>query len=175
MRRCIFLIFCVFFALASCSPKVYSGVQEVRAFESTALSDSATLRRLVDERMEAYFERTMKKASELRQEIVRERLSDPDSSGRQYVLERSTTRSTARSSSVASSVSSRQEQIIQQTDSVAVRDSAVVAAVNEKRETVVKGNRAWPWYAYVAGLLVAVVIGFVMGLRGRKWRALQCK
>lgn len=165
MRRCIFSFFCVF-ALASCSPKVYSSAQDVRAFESGRQSDSVSLSRLVDSRLELYFEHHLERAAELQQETVTERLSDPDSTGRQWVEERSTTRSVARSQTTSGGVSSQSAQLIRQEDSTAVRDTASVSELETHEESSVTPARKWlPWYVYVGALLVALVLGFILGLR----------
>lgn len=165
MRRCIFSFFCVF-ALASCSPKVYSGAQDVRAYDSGRQTDSVSISRLVDSRLELYFEHRLERAAELQQETVTERLSEPDSSGRQWVAERSTTRSVARSQMTAGGVSSQSAQLVRQEDSTAVRDTASVAELETHEEACAAPARRWlPWYVYVGALLVALIVGFVLGLR----------
>lgn len=166
MRRCIFSFFCVF-ALASCSPKVYSGAQDVRAFESGRQTDSVSISRLVDSRLELYFEHHLKRAAELQQETVTERLSEPDSSGRQWVAERSTTRSVARSQTTAGGVSSQSARLVRQEDSTAVRDTASVAELETHEEaSAAPARRRLPWYVCVGALLVALIVGFILGL----WR-----
>ena len=173
MRKCIFSIFCVF-ALVSCSPKILSGKQDVSAFEQTAAIDSVQLRRIIDERMEAYFSSWMEKDAEQQSETVREVFSEPDSTGRQHVTERSTTVTSGRTRTTAQSNAAKAERTIQATDSVAVRDTSRVAELEEHKEQEIKGGSTWlPWYAYAAGLLVAVIIGIVLGVMGtRKWRSL---
>ena len=170
MRRCIFSFFCVFLVLGSCSPKVYSGAQDVQAFQSSAASDSTRLERLVDERVEARLSQYLERHAELEQETVSERLSAPDSAGRQYVEERSTTRSVARSKTTAGSFSEQIGQTVQQTDSVVVRDTAAVAEIQEHQEdSAGPARRPWmPWYVYVAGLVVAALIGLLLGIKLEK-------
>lgn len=176
MRRCIFSFFCVFLALASCSPRVYSGEQDVRAFESTSKSDSVRFMRLVDARMEAYLAQHMERAAELQQEIVRESFSNPDSTGRQHITERSTMRSIARSHTSAGSVAAQGSRMSSETDSIAVRDTAVLSEMEERiEETLGDGRpaRRMPWYVFLASLAGAVIVGFILGLRGGKW--ISCK
>ena len=167
MRKCIFSIFCVF-ALASCAPKIYSGVQDVSAFEQTAAIDSVQLRRIIEERVEAYVSRRLEQDAEMQSETVREVFSEPDSAGRQHVTERSTTVTSGRTRTTAQSSSAKAEQKIQVTDSLSVRDTSSVAEVEEHQEQEIKGRTGWPWYAYAAGLLIAVLVGFLFGLLGRK-------
>lgn len=165
MRRCIFSFFCVFFVLASCSPKILSGKQDVQAFQSSAASDSTRLERLVDERVEARLSQYLERHAELEQETVSERLSAPDSAGRQYVEERSTTRSVARSKTTAGSVSEQASRTVQQTDSVAVRDSAAVAEIQEHQEenagTQKRTNR---WQTFILCFAIGGLFGLFVGL-----------
>lgn len=173
MQRCIFSFFCVFFcALVSCSPKIISGRQEARAYESASLMDSLQLRRLIDTRMEAYFEHYLSRAAELRQETVREQLSAPDSAGRQYVSERSTTRSVARSQTSAGMISGQSGQTVELSDSSSVHDMAAAAEMEiyeEKSSAVDAPAKKMRWFFYALSLLGAVIIGFILGLRGGKW------
>ena len=166
MRRCIFSFFCVF-ALASCSPKVYSGVRETRAFQIAAASDSVRVASLVDARMEAYFGHYLERAAELRQETVREAFSEPDSAGKQYVTERSTTRSVASSQMSAGSFAQQSGRTVTQTDSVAVRDSSAVLEIQESVEET-KGapqKRGWGnFFVYLIGLIAAVLLGLIIGV-----------
>lgn len=163
MRKCIFSIFCVF-ALVSCSPKILSGKQDISAFEQTAAIDSAQLRRIIDERMEAYFSSWMEKDAEQQSETVREVFSEPDSTGRQHVTERSTTRTSGRTRTTAQSSAGKAEQTIRVTDSLSVRDTSSVAELEEHQKQEIKSHTGWAWYEYLAGLLVAAIIGLIIGL-----------
>lgn len=172
MRKCIFSFFCVF-ALASCSPKIVSGVQEVRALETDRARDSVAVAHWIDERLSSWREQTVERTEENRTETVREIFSAPDTAGRQWVVERSTTRTEAGASTRAGSVTRQEHQAVERTDSVAVADTSRLEAA-EIREEVEKraDSRAafLPWYVYLSALLMAVICGFLLGLRANKWR-----
>ena len=174
MRKCIFFFFCVL-ALASCSPKTFSGVRDARAFEHAQLLDSVSVRRWLDARLQEYAERRFERAESLHTETVREVFSDPDTLGRQHLVERSVTRSVSGTSTRAASQSARTGQLQEHTDSVAVADSSSVE-VEEIREEIEQGpspRASWPWYTYVAGLGVALLLGLFLGCMSKKWRATQ--
>lgn len=171
MRKCIFFFFCVS-ALAACSPKTFSGVQEARAFTHTQLVDSVYLRSWLEARMQQYIQQSFERVDSTKTETVREILSAPDSAGNQYVVERSTTSSVSGSSTKAGKTTAVEQQILQEVDSTAVRDSVntSVAEIREEYEQNTGKRAPWcPWYVYLGGLLVALVLGVYLGSRGKKW------
>lgn len=171
MRKCIFSFFCVF-ALASCSPKIASGVQEVRALDETRQLDSTALRRWISDELKEYVDSRFEREESSQTETVREVLSDPDTAGRQYVVERSTTRSVSGASTRAGSSAGRVRQMEERTDSVAVADSshAESAEIYEEVDTGVGGKPFMPWYVYIGAMVLAVIVGFILGARSRNWR-----
>jgi cobalamin biosynthesis Mg chelatase CobN len=161
------------FALASCSPKIVSGVQEVRALETDRSRDSVAVARWVDERMNLWQERTVERTEDQQTETVREVFSAPDTAGRQWVVERSTTRSESGASTRAGSVTRKAQQTTERTDSVAVADTSRVEAAEIREEVEKKADSRVsfiPWYVYLSALLLAVICGFLLGLRANKWR-----
>lgn len=175
MRQCIFSFFCVF-ALASCSPKIVSGVQEVRALETDRSRDSVAVARWVDERMNLWQERTIERTEDEQTETVREVFSAPDTAGRQWVVERSTTRTESGASTRAGSITRHEQQTAAHTDSVAVADTSRLEAAEIREEIEAKGKSgaSWmPWYVYLSALLLAAICGFLLGLRGNKWRTVR--
>lgn len=175
MRQCIFSFFCVF-ALASCSPKIVSGVQEVRALETDSSRDSVAVARWVDERMSLWQERTVERTEDQQTETVREVFSAPDTAGRQWVVERSTTRTESGASTRAGSITKHEQQTAAHTDSVAVADTSRLEAAEIREEVEAKGKSgaSWcPWYVYLSALLLAAICGFLLGSRGNKWRTVR--
>ena len=174
MRKCIFSFFCVF-ALASCSPKIASGVQEVRALDETRQLDSAALKRWIFEEMKEYVDSRFEREERSQTETVREVLSDPDTAGRQHVVERSTTRSVSGATTRAGSSAGRVRQLQERTDSVSVTDSSHVeeAEIYEEMDAGVARKPFIPWYVYVGAMIFAVIVGFILGARSRIWRAVR--
>lgn len=173
MRKCIFFFFCVL-ALASCSPKIYSGVQDVRAFEEARRRDSIALERRMEARLQELVEQRFERIESQQTETVREVYSAPDTAGRQYVVERSTTHTASGSSTVASSHASREQQLLEKTDSVAVADRSNVEQleIHEEEEVApAPAARRSRLYLYIIGLVAALVCGVVLGVRaGRATR-----
>lgn len=174
MRKCIFFFFCVC-ALASCSPKTFCGVRDARAFEHAQLLDSVSVRCWLDARLQEYAERSFERAESLRTETVREVFSDPDTLGRQHLVERSVTRSVSGTSTRAASQVARATQLQEHADSVAVADSCrvEVAEIREEIEQEPSPRASWPWYKYVAGLAVALLLGLFLGGMSKRWRAVR--
>ncbi len=167
MRKCIFFFFCVF-ALISCSPKIYSGVQDVRALEEARRRDSIAFERRMEARLQELVEQRFERIESQQTETVHEVFSAPDTSGRQYVVERSTTHTVAGSSTVASSVSAREQQLLEKTDSVAITDSAKVdlTEIHEEEEVApAPSARRSRWYIYIIGLVAALLAGVALGIK----------
>ena len=104
---------------------------------------------------------------------VKEVLSDPDSTGAQHVKERVTTTTTHHSEASANSSKETQVEVQQQTDSTQVQESSSVI-FKEEEKTFNEDVKGWvPWYVIVTALLGAAVVGFIWGIRKKKW--LTCK
>ena len=167
MRKCIFLFSCVL-ALASCSPKIYSGVQDVRALEEARRRDSIALERRMEARLQELVEQRLERIESQQTETVHEVYSAPDTSGRQYVVERSTTHTVSGSSTVASSYSAREQQLLEKTDSVSVADSSKLEQleIHEEEEVApAPAARKSRLYLYIIGLVAALACGVVLGVR----------
>ena len=167
MRKCIFFFFCVL-ALASCSPKIYSGVQDVRALEEARRRDSIALERRMEARLQELVEQRIERIESQQTETVHEVYSAPDTAGRQYVVERSTTHTTSGSSTVASSHAVREQQLLEKTDSVAVADSSNVEQleIHEEEEVApAPSARRSRWYIYIIGLVAALLAGVALGIK----------
>ena len=174
MRKCIFLFSCVL-ALASCSPKIYSGVQDVRAFDEARRRDIIAFERRMEARLQELVEQRFERIESQQTETVHEVYSAPDTSGRQYVVERSTTHTVAGSSTVASSHAAREQQLLEKTDSVAVADSSNVEQLEIHEEEEVAPAPAAKrtfWDNLRAVLVILCTAGvFCIGYRlGREMR-----
>lgn len=138
MRKCIFSFFCVL-ALAACSPKTFSGVQEARASAHTQITDSTAVSSWVRASIQEYIDEHFERVESLRTETVREILSAPDSSGRQHVVERSTTHTVSGAHTQAGTSAQTIQQLEERRDSVAVADSLGTESA-EIREEIKSGE-----------------------------------
>ena len=173
MRKCIFSFFCVL-ALAACSPKIYSGVQEASASTHAQLYDSVAVSGWIRASLQEYIDQHFERVETLRTETVREVLSAPDSAGVQHVVERSTTHSVSGARTQAGSSTQKTQQLEERRDSVAVADSVKTesAEIREEFEEAPVKRAPWlPWYVYVCGLAVALLCGVYLGWKyGRAGR-----
>ena len=170
MRKCIFSFFCVL-ALAACSPKIFSGVQEARASAHAQLYDSVAVSRWVNASLREYIDKHFERVENIQTETVREILSAPDSAGVQHVVERSTTHTVSGSRTQAGSSSQKTQQLQERTDSVAVADSVRTesAELREEFEQAPAKRAPWlPWYVYVGGLVAALLCGLYLGWKYRR-------
>lgn len=161
MYRCLY--FCVFVSLlASCSPRLFSREQVSREFRHDEESDSVSLQRLVDKNVREQLQHQLELSEWIDQVTVRERLSDPDTAGRQHVTERTTTTMSRHTSAAAGTSVLKEEHLREQTDSTHAKreDSSLLKEEEERVTGEVKG---WmPWYVYVAALLVAGIVGLIL-------------
>ena len=153
------------FALAACSPRNFSGGQVARAFSHEAAVDSAAFRSLVDRMVHEELQKQFDIREWMEMTTVRETLSAPDSSGRQYVTERTTTTQSGRKEASATITQAKEERVLEQADSTVLHasDSTLLKEEEKTFERLVKG---WmPWYIYVAALVGAIVIGLFLARR----------
>lgn len=175
MNRVVLLVV-LFFGIVSCGNLRQMSVrQETDASFSEALSDTASVElrvmSLIDRKVTESIERM------LQQEIVieKEELSQPDSSGRQYVRERSRTTVSTRTSEVKSLASADSSAYVMTADSTAASSdesfmTSSVELVEEKESVpaVSSSRRAVRWI--FAGILVAVAIFMIIKSRGVLWK-----
>lgn len=172
MRKCIFSFFCVL-ALAACSPKTYSGVQEARASAHTQIADSSAVSSWVRASIREYIDEHFERVETLRTETVREVLSAPDSTGRQHVVKRSTTHTVSGAHTQAGTSAQTIQQRKELRDSVAVADSIRTesAEIREEIKSVPSRDQVGTklkWRAYVFGALILMMLGFYLGWKVRR-------
>ena len=159
---------CVFFALAACSPKQFSGERVARCSYVSDAADSSALRRWLEREVRESLKQQVETVTSFELETVQETLSSPDSSGVQHVTSRSTTRTRGSSVSTAGSHSVREAVARSETDSSSV-SSSHGEALTEEKERIAGRVSGWiPWYVYVTGLVGALLIGLVLAVRGCK-------
>ena len=172
MRRYISLFFVCLSAIAACSPRYYHGEQSAVALTQEQSSENSYLQKWTEQYVQQALQEWKSMQEWTDQVSVREVLSDPDSTGAQHVKERVTTTTTHHSEASAGSSRETQTQVKQQTDSTEVKEACSV--IYKEEEKVVKGkvDGFLPWYVYLAAIIAAVVIGFVLA-RKKGWFAIK--
>lgn len=131
--------------------------------------DSASFRSMVDHMVHEELQKQLEIRELLDQTSVKETLSAPDSTGAQYVMERTTTTTSKKSKTSAGASQTKDENVHEKKDSTA-RKASEILYINEEEKKFSEKVKGWmPWYIYVAGLVAAVVIGFILAVRGKKW------
>lgn len=155
--------------LAACSPLHYSSEQVARTYSSELLEDSVSVRRMVDRLIQEKLQEQLDIRELQDGTIVREEFSPPDSAGNQHLVSRETTTFSKKKSTSAQKAKSFEEKEAVQVDSTQERKKASIIYIDE--EKTVKGAKdGWlPWYIYVAALVVAVLLGAVLAIRGNRW------
>lgn len=164
----LYSFFVCILVLAACSPRNFSGEQVARTYNQSQQLDTSSFHHLVDKLVHEEVQKFMDVHEITDMTSVNEVFSAPDSTGKQHVTERTTTKLRKRSDTSAGAMQKKEEQIQEQQDSTAFHSSEITAMTEERKE--VKGEvKGWcPWYIYVAAL-VAVVIGFCLAVRKKKW------
>ena len=155
--------------LAACSPRNFSGEQVARTYGYQGSLDSASLKSMVDHMVHEELQQQLEIRELLEQTSVKETLSAPDSTGAQYVLERTTTTTSKKSKTSAGTSQTKDEEVHEKKDSTAKQASEILY-INEEEKKFTGEVKGWcPWYIYVAALVAAVVLGFMLYRHGKKW------
>ena len=103
---------------------------------------------------------------------VKEVMSEPDSAGVQHVKERITTTTHHHLESSAGSQEDTSTILKEKTDSVGTEENHNAAYTEQKKTVAGKVDGIMPWYVYLAAIIAAVVIGFVLA-RKKGWFAIK--
>lgn len=161
--RCRYLFLCV--TLAACSPLYYHGEQVARSYQEESSIDSVALQRLVDRVVHEELDKQLEVHQWSDGMAVTETFSAPDSTGAQYLMERTTTTRTSRTETSASSSNRKDERYREKEDSTSVAFSQDIE-VKEEEKTVDAKKEGWmPWYIYAVALLIGLFIGAALGLK----------
>lgn len=171
--KCRYLFLCL--VLASCSPLYYSGEQVARTFNQETSIDSASLHRLLDRVVHDELEKQLDVHHWADESSVKETFSAPDSTGKQYLLERTTTSSSAHTETSAHSSHRQDEQYQEKVDSSSFKSSEDIEMKEEEKTITAKADGWMPWYIYAAALLGALVLGFALGVKKKKWFHLKTR
>ena len=166
--KCRYLFF-VFLALAACSPLFYNGEQVARSFSQESAMDSASVQRLVDRVVHDELQKQLEVHHCTNGTYVKETFSAPDSSGRQFLMERTTSTSSSRTEASASSLHKQDEVFQEKVDSTTVKSSETMELKEEEKTITAKADGWMPWYIYAAALVGAFVLGFILARRKKKW------
>ena len=165
----LYSVFLCVFVLAACSPRNFSGEQVARTYGYQGTADSASFKSMVDRLVHEELEKHLEIRDLMEQTSVKETLSAPDSTGAQYVMERTTTTTSKKSKTTAGSSQKKEEEVHEKKDSTAKQASEILY-INEEQKKISGEVKGWcPWYIYVAALVAAVVIGFGFAIWKKKW------
>lgn len=155
--------------LAACSPRQYQREQAARTFNQETAFDSTSVRAILDRLVQEEVQKQLEIQENIEVTSVKEVLSSPDSTGLQYVQERTTTTTTSHKTTSAASHEKKEEKTQAVVDSARVNLSE--STIEKEEETVInkKTKGFFPWYMYLVALAGAVLIGFVLHLRKGKW------
>lgn len=167
MRR-LYSFFVCLLVFAACSPRLYHGEQAARTFLQDESRDSAFLRKLVDRVVHDELQKHLDILECTEGTTVSEKLSVPDSTGAQYVTERTTTTYSGRKETSSVTLHTKDEKNQEHIDSISVH--AAVSVGEREEDTVVTGQveSRMPWYVYVAALAAAMIAGCALALFGGK-------
>ena len=169
MRRYVYSIFVCLLVLAACSPRLCRE-QTSRTHLQEHSSDSLAVTKHTESTTSEDSQSRLEKHEIFDRITTWEQLSKPDSTGAQYVTVRGTSTTHSASSVRHKSSASKQEKQLEQEDSTNVSSSSSELEKEEEKSVAPADNKksSWPWYVYVASMLVAFIIGLVLGLRKRK-------
>ena len=167
MRR-LFSFFVCLCLWAACSPRYYHGEQASKAFSQAQSFDSASFQKMIDRVVHDELQKQLSIHEWAEQTTVNEKLSQPDSTGAQHVTERTTTTLSKRSETSASTSHTKDEKHQEKVDSTRTKTNDSIEIKQEEKTVDAKVEGWMPWYVYAAGLLVAIIIGVVLALKGRK-------
>lgn len=158
--------------LAACSPRNFSGEQVARTYDHQQQLDTSSVHHLVDRMVQEELQKYLDIRELTEVTRVNEVFSDPDSTGQQHLKERTTTTMSKRSKTSAGATQKKEEQIHEQADSTTHHASEVTAITEEEKKVSGKVDGWFPWYVYAAAIVAAVVIGYILYKRGKKWFSL---
>lgn len=165
----LYSFFVCMVVLAACSPRVVSGEQVAKTVTIEATVDSASIKEMVDRLVREEMQRKLDISELLNQTTTREVFTAPDSSGAQHLQERITTTLSRQKNTSAGSSYAKSDEVHAKVDSSAIKTSDSLYVREERIAIKEKRKGSMPWYIYVAGLLAAMVMGFLLAVRGKKW------
>ena len=172
MRRYVLLFFVCIAAIAACSPRYYHGEQAAVAFKQEHNTETASVQKWMEEYMHKALQEWKNMQEWTDQVSVKEVMSEPDSAGVQHVKERITTTTHHHLESSAGSQEDTSTILKEKTDSVGTEENHNAAYTEQKKTVAGKVDGIMPWYVYLAAIIAALVIGFVLA-RKKGWFAIK--
>ena len=146
MCRFVKSFFVCFLVLAACSPRYFNGGQVARTSSHESASDSTGVHRTIDYSSISGLQQNIDWKSSMDVTTVKEVLSAPDSSGRQYVIERTTTTAKTQSQSASTATQTKEENLQASVDST----------------SHVEKRFGPPWYVWCIGILVIIAAVYLL-------------
>ena len=162
MYRFVKSFFVCFLVLAACSPRYFNGGQVARTYSQEAASDSTNLHKTIDYSSVSGLQQNIDWRSSMDVTTVKEILSAPDSAGRQYVIERTTTTAKQNAQSKTEAKQSKVENVLTAVDSTSHETKEQVQQVEQEKTFSTKVRVGPPWYVWIIGILVLLIAVYVL-------------
>ncbi|MBP3202325.1 MAG: hypothetical protein J6M31_01815 [Bacteroidales bacterium] len=148
--------------LAACSPRYFNGGQVARTSSHESAADSTGVHRTIDYSSISGLQQNIDWKSSMDVTTVKEVLSAPDSSGRQYVIERTTTTAKTQSQSASTATQTKEENLQASVDSTSHVEKEQTQQTEQKKNFSTKVRVGPPWYVWVIGVLILTAAVYVL-------------
>ena len=160
MCRFVKSFFVCLLVLAACSPRYFNGGQVARTSSHKSASDSTGVHRTIDYSSTSGLQQNIDWKSSMDVTTVKEVLSAPDSSGRQYVIERTTT--TAKTKSQSAATQKKEENLQASVDSTSHVEKEQTQQTEQEKNFSTKVRVGPPWYVWVIGVLILTAAVYLL-------------
>ena len=155
-------------ALAACSPKLYRGEHVAKASVQENSVDSSAVSIGRESSAVENVSSSVDTDSWTTQITVTEKFSAPDSTGRQFMTERTTTAATKHDTSSSKLAQEKSTDNREHIDSTVVSSHSQDIEQEEETKIESKARRGVPWYVYAIVLAVGFGAGIAIGVK-IKW------
>lgn len=162
MCRFVKSFFVCFLVLAACSPRYFNGGQVARTSSHESASDSTGVHRTIDYSSISGLQQNIDWKSSMDVTTVKEVLSAPDSSGRQYVIERTTTTAKTQSQSASTATQTKEENLQASVDSTSHVEKEQTQQTEQEKTFSTKVRFGPPWYVWCIGILVIIAAVYLL-------------
>lgn len=162
MCRFVKSFFVCLLVLAACSPRYFNGGQVARTSSHKSASDSTAVHRTIDYSSTSGLQQNIDWKSSMDVTTVKEVLSAPDSSGRQYVIERTTTTAKTKSQSASTATQKKEENLQASVDSTSHVEKEQTQQTEQEKNFSTKVRVGPPWYVWVIGVLILTAAVYLL-------------
>lgn len=133
-----------------------------RTSSHESASDSTGVHRTIDYSSISGLQQNIDWKSSMDVTTVKEVLSAPDSSGRQYVIERTTTTAKTQSQSASTAAQTKEEKLQASMDSTSHVEKEQTQQTEKEKNFSTKVRVGPPWYVWVIGVLILTAAVYVL-------------